>query len=59
MLAAVNRLRKVAGLERVPVTSVRWKRWIVKPFGEAADEPAPDETEGIRPPAVGQRSAAS
>jgi hypothetical protein len=22
----------------VPVTSVRWKRWIVKPFGE--EEPA-------------------
>jgi hypothetical protein len=34
MLGEVNRARKVAGLERVPVTSVRWKRWIVKPFGE-------------------------
>jgi hypothetical protein len=35
MLGEVNRLRRVAGLERVPVTSVRWKRWIVKPFGES------------------------
>lgn len=33
-LDCVNRLRRAAGLERVPVTAVRWKRWIVKPFGE-------------------------
>jgi hypothetical protein len=35
MLRSVNRARKAAGLEQVPVTAIRWKRWIVKPFGEA------------------------
>jgi hypothetical protein len=37
MLREVNRLRKVAGLERVPVSAVRWKRWIVQPFGKAVN----------------------
>jgi len=29
----LNRGRNVAGMERASVTSVRWKRWIVKPSG--------------------------
>jgi hypothetical protein len=36
MLRSVNRARKAAGLEQVPVTAIRWKRWIVKPFGESS-----------------------
>ena len=55
MLDGVNRLRRAAGLERVPVTSVRWKRWIVKPFGESgwsdqperADRPAEGPRDGV------------
>jgi hypothetical protein len=31
---AVNRARKVAGYAPVPVECVRWKRPILKPFGE-------------------------
>jgi hypothetical protein len=38
MLREVNRRRAAAGLEKVPVTSVRWKRRVVKPFGEADAE---------------------
>jgi hypothetical protein len=34
LLRGVNEHRRVAGVERVPVTAIRWKRWIVKPFGE-------------------------
>lgn len=35
---AVNRARKEAGYERLPVECVRWKRRIVKPFGENLPE---------------------
>lgn len=35
---AVNRARKVAGYDRLPVECVRWKRPIVKPFGEELAE---------------------
>jgi hypothetical protein len=53
ILEEVNRLRRAKGLESVPMTSVRWKRWIVKPFGEAAgeDESGPGTEAG---PAAGR-----
>jgi hypothetical protein len=58
ILDEVNRLRRVAGLERVPVTAVRWKRWIVKPFGETTEEPPPGEAEEALRVAVGERPTA-
>lgn len=42
ILKEVNRLRRAKGLEPVPMTSVRWKRWIVKPFG-ASSRTVPEE----------------
>jgi hypothetical protein len=44
ILDEVNRRRKAAGLERVPRTSIRWKRWIVKPFGETDWPNSPERT---------------
>jgi hypothetical protein len=35
---AVNRARRQAGYERIPVECVRWRRLIVKPFGDDASE---------------------
>ena len=55
MLREVNRLRKAAGLEQVPVTSVRWKRWIVKPFGEDAKSGGWLEEDAAGPPRVASR----
>ena len=57
ILDEVNRLRRSKGLEQVPLTSVRWKRWIVKPFGEADGQEMPGSEEGSGP-APGGKSAA-
>jgi hypothetical protein len=46
ILEEVNRLRRAKGLERVPMTSVRWKRWIVKPFGEGSWPDSPGRAAG-------------
>ena len=46
ILEEVNRLRRAKGLERVPMTSVRWKRWIVKPFGEGGWPDSPERAAG-------------
>ena len=35
---AVNRARRQAGYERIPIECVRWKRLIVKPFWDDASE---------------------
>jgi hypothetical protein len=51
-LDEVNRLRRAKGLEPVPLTSVRWRRWIVKPFGESD---GPDSPEQVAGPEVGSR----
>jgi hypothetical protein len=54
ILAEVNRLRRAKGLEPVPMTSVRWKRWIVKPFGEGDGPDSPEQAVG---PEEGSRGA--
>jgi len=36
LLRAVNRLRKSAGFEPVPVSALRFRRRVVRPFGDAA-----------------------
>ena len=63
MVRKVNRLRRAAGLEKVPVTSVRWKRWIVKPFGEGESAgrsgPADDADSPAAPPALPDSGSSS
>lgn len=39
LLRAVNRERKLAGLELVPITAIRLRRHIVKPFEVCAEDP--------------------